>query len=112
MTGAADELFEYLVEDPDRPGGLSEEAQAHEPGNFLRHVGSLSGSKIADGLIDPKLVLSWLLTTLGAGAFWTGLLVPVRESLALLPQLFTTPAITAQPVRKWFWAGGSVTISF
>ena len=103
-----DELFEYLVDDPDRPGGLSEAAKADEPGNFLRHVGSLSGSKIADGLIDPKLVLSWLLTTLGAGAFWTGLLVPVRESLALLPQLFTTPAITAQPVRKWFWAGGSV----
>ncbi|MBS1303943.1 MFS transporter [Loktanella sp. SALINAS62] len=103
-----DELFEYLVDDPDRPGGLSETAQGHEPGSFLRHVVSLSGSKIADGLIDPKLVLSWLLTSLGAGAFWTGLLVPVRESLALLPQLFTSPVITGQAVRKWFWAGGAV----
>ncbi|SEP99874.1 hypothetical protein SAMN05428995_102267 [Loktanella sp. DSM 29012] len=102
-----DDLFEYLVDDPDTQGGLSDDAAAVEPGSFLRHVLSLSGSKIADGLIDPKLVLSWLLTSLGAGAFWTGLLVPVRESGALLPQLFTTPVITRQTIRKWFWAGGA-----
>ena len=100
-------LFERLVDDPDRAGGLEPAAQEVEPGSFLRHVAALSGSKIADGLIDPKLVLSWLLTHLGAGPLWVGLLVPVRESGALLPQLFTTPYITAAPIRKWFWAGGS-----
>ena len=102
-----DSLFAHLVDDPDRAGGLGDEAQAAEPGSFLRHVAALSGSKIADGLIDPKLVLSWLLTHLGAGPLWVGLLVPVRESGALLPQLLTTPYITASPIRKWFWAGGS-----
>ncbi|MCF7697945.1 MFS transporter [Loktanella sp. M215] len=102
-----DALFRRVVDDPDSDGGLPEAARAVEPGSFLRHVAALSASKIADGLIDPKLVLSWLLTHVGAGPFWVGLLVPVRESGALLPQLLTTPWITAAPVRKWFWAGGS-----
>ncbi len=100
-------LFRRLVDDPDAAGGLSDSARTAEPGSFLRHIVALSGSKIADGLIDPKLVLSWLLTHLGAGPLWVGLLVPVRESGALLPQLITTPYITAAPIRKWFWAGGS-----
>jgi len=103
-----DEVFERLVGEADEPGGLSAEAEAHEPGNFLRHVGALSASKIADGLVDPKLVLSWLLTHLGAGAGLTGLLVPVREAGALLPQLFTAGAIRALPRRKWAWTLGAV----
>lgn len=108
MTHPVDTIFRRLVANPTAQGGLSDDAKAVEPGNFLRHALALSGSKIADGLIDPKLVLSWLLTHLSAGAFWTGLLVPVREAGALLPQLFTTPYITAAPIRKWFWAGGSL----
>ena len=101
-------LFEAVTEDREVDSGLSDRAEAEEPGNFLRHVLALSASKIADGLIDPKLVLSWLLQHLGAGAFWVGLLVPVRESLALLPQIFTTPVITRARQRRWFWAGGAI----
>lgn len=103
----ADELFETLVEDPDPPGDLSDAAREAEPANFLRHLVSLAGSKVADGLLNPKLVLSWLLTHLGAGALWTGLLVPVREAGALLPQLFTSGAIHGLDRRKWAWAAGS-----
>ncbi|SEW22927.1 hypothetical protein SAMN04488515_1727 [Cognatiyoonia koreensis] len=105
-TKIADAVFEGLTETPDQAKGLSDKAIKAEPLNFIRHILSLSGSKIADGLIDPKLVLSWLLTHLGAGAFWTGLLVPVRESLALLPQIFTAPRIARMHRRKWAWAGG------
>ena len=101
-------VFDTIVEDPKADGGLDDSARAAEPGNFLRHVAALSASKISDGLINPKLVLSWLLMQLGAGAFWAGLLVPVRESLALLPQVVTAPRIAAQPLRKWFWAGGAM----
>ena len=106
-NSTTEEIFEAVTGDTADAPGLSDQAEAHEPGNFLRHVAALSASKIADGLIDPKLVLSWLLTHLGAGAFWVGLLVPVREAGALLPQLFTTPIITRQAIRKWFWAGGA-----
>ncbi|QWC86147.1 hypothetical protein KLP28_05375 [Nocardioidaceae bacterium] len=100
-------LFDRLVEDPDRDGGLDETARAAEPANFLRHGGSLASTKLADGLLDPKLVLSWLVTNLGASGVLVGLLVPIREAGALLPQLVTAPRIHAMARRKWAWAGGS-----
>jgi len=106
-TSYEETLFEALTDDTDDPGGLSEAAQADEPGNFLRHATSLSMTKLADGLLSPKLVLSWLLNTLGASSFLVGLLVPIREAGALLPQLFTAPRIHAMARRKWAWAGGS-----
>ncbi|MCQ0090777.1 hypothetical protein FGD77_03200 [Roseovarius sp. M141] len=65
-------------------------------------------SKVADGLIDPKLVLSWLLSHLGASSFFVGLLVPIREAGALLPQLFTAPRVQAMARRKWAWVAGSI----
>jgi len=103
----SDDLFDALVENPDDTSDLSEAQHAAEPGNFLRHVMALSASKVADGLLNPKLVLSWLLEHLGAGALWAGLLVPVREAGALLPQLFTAGAIHGMARRKWAWAAGS-----
>lgn len=101
-------LFRAVTRQHSDDGGLSGEAAHAEPKNFLAHALSLGASKVADGLVNPKLVLSWLLTHLGAGSVWVGLLVPARESLALLPQLLTAPHIAAQPRRKWFWAGGAV----
>lgn len=102
-----DRIFATLTDGSSGSSDLPEAAAKAEPASFLRHVIALSASKIADGLIDPKLVLSWLLTHLGAGPFWIGLLVPVREAGALLPQLLTTPLITRSAIRKWFWAGGA-----
>ena len=86
---------------------IPEEAFRHQPRNFLTHVVSLAGTKLGDGLADPKLVLAWLLGALGAPAAAIGLLVPVRESLALLPQLLIAPRIRAVASRKWVWALGS-----
>ena len=71
------------------------------------HVASLSATKLADGLIDPKLILSWLLNALGAPGYLIGALVPVREAGALLPQLALSRIIEARRVRKWIWALGS-----
>ncbi|WP_300379302.1 MFS transporter [Henriciella sp.] len=86
---------------------IPESACNHQPQNFLTHIVSLGATKTADGLIDPKLVLSWLLTQLGAPAVFIGLLVPVRESGALLPQLFTAASLRRLPQRKWAWSAGS-----
>lgn len=87
---------------------IPDSACREEPRSFLTHVVSLAGTKIADGLVDPKLVLSWLLATAGAPAAHAGLLVPVREAGALLPQLFTAASIRAMPKRKGAWAAGSI----
>ena len=87
---------------------IPEQACDEQPGNFTKHVVSLASTKTGDGLVDPKLVLSWLLTALGAPAFMVGLLVPLREAGALLPQLFIAAAVRSLPQRKWVWAGGSL----
>ncbi|MFP7675147.1 MFS transporter [Marivita sp. S0852] len=74
---------------------------------YLIHTSSLVLTKTADGLIDPKLVLAWLLNAIGAPGYIIGLLVPVRESGSLLPQLLLAQRIEARSQRKWFWVFGS-----
>ncbi|NNU79733.1 MFS transporter [Halovulum dunhuangense] len=71
------------------------------------HATSLGLTKLADGLIDPKLVLAWLMTALGAPAAMIGLLVPIREAGALLPQLFISGRIRATEAARHVWAMGS-----
>lgn len=87
---------------------IPEESCREQPRNFLLHVAALSSSKTADGLLDPKIVLAWLIGAIGAPTFMLGLLVPIREAGALLPQLVIAAAIRSMPVRKWIWAIGSV----
>ncbi|MGY6706453.1 MFS transporter [Roseinatronobacter sp.] len=102
--------FETLTSDDDGRvcKDISDKACKEQPANFLRHAAALGLSKAADGLADPKLVLAWLMTHLGAPAGLVGLLVPVREAGALLPQLFTAARIRAMGQRKWAWVGAAV----
>ncbi len=86
---------------------IPESACAEQPENFLKHITALAATKTGDGLADPKLVLSWLLSSLGAPAYLIGLLVPLREAGALLPQLFIAATIRGRARRKWVWAWGS-----
>lgn len=82
-----------------------------EPGearNGVIHVAALSLTKVADSLIDPKLVLSWLLTALGAPGVVIGALVPVREAGALLPQLALARRVERATQRKWIWVVGAL----
>lgn len=79
-----------------------------QPANFFLQLGAYVCNKIGDELASAKLVLPWLLSAAGAPAFFIGLLVPLREALVLLPQLFVAALIRARAVRKWFWVGGSV----
>jgi hypothetical protein len=76
--------------------------------NPLIHTIALSLTKTGDGILNPKLVLAWLLTTLGASSSFIGFLVPIREAGALLPQLFTARKLQEVTVRKWWWIFGSI----
>ena len=86
---------------------IPESACREQPRNFLLQASSLAATKTGDGLADTKLVLPWLLTAVGAPAAAIGMLVPIREALALLPQLVISAGIRALPVRKWAWVAGS-----
>ncbi len=87
---------------------IPEESCREQPRNFVLHVCALAASKTADGLLDPKVVLAWLVGAIGAPTFMLGLLVPIREAGALLPQLVIAAAIRSMPIRKWVWAIGAV----
>lgn len=76
--------------------------------NATRHVLALTASKLSDGLVDPKLILSWLATSLGAPAALVGLLVPIREAGALLPQILLSARLQQRRIRKSFWAMGAL----
>jgi hypothetical protein len=104
------DLYDLLTGDEDARvcRDIPEVACREQPRNFFVHIGSLVASKTGDRLSSPKLVLSWLFTSLGAPTFMLGLLVPIRESLSLIPQLFVAGAIRRVGVRKWFWVAGSV----
>jgi hypothetical protein len=80
---------------------------SHAASNKLIHLASLSMTKIGDGLVDPKLVLSWALNAAGAPQAAIGLLVPLRESLAMLPQILEAAWLQGINRRKLVWAAGS-----
>ncbi len=87
---------------------LPESACREQPRNYGVHIVSLSLTKVGEGLADAKLVLAWLLDAIGAPTWALGLLVPVRESLAMLPQLVISARIRRLPIRKTVYVVGCV----
>lgn len=87
---------------------IPESACDEQPRNLMVHLASLAATKTGDGLLDPKLVLAWLMGALGAPAAAIGAIVPAREAFALLPQLLIAEPIRRMERRKWVWAAASV----
>ncbi len=73
-----------------------------------RLIGGLSLTKVGDRVVDPKTVLAWFLETAGAPVALTGLLVPIRESGALLPQAAISPWVARHERRTHVWIIGAV----
>ncbi|HAS23156.1 MAG TPA: MFS transporter permease [Idiomarina loihiensis] len=103
-------VYGYLAEDEDARvcKDIPESACNEQPRSFVLMLLSLTLTKLGDSLVSARLVLPWMLSSLGAPAMFISALVPLRESLALLPQLFVAQKLREQPVRKWFWVAGSV----
>lgn len=103
-------VYSLLYEDEDARvcKDIPEDACQHQPRNFVMSAIALTLTKSGDRLADPKITLAWLMSALGAPALLIGFLAPIRESLALLPQLFIARAIRQRPRRKFFWAIGSL----
>jgi MFS family permease len=90
------------LENPDDP------VAQNAPANFFRLLIARTASKIADRLSSPKTTLAWLLQSLGAPPLFTGLIVPLRESGSLLPQIFLSNYLKRFALRKWAWSLGSI----
>ncbi|WP_298493844.1 MFS transporter [uncultured Maritimibacter sp.] len=98
-TDVEREVYETLAGEP---------RDSAEARNGLIHMASLTLTKLGDGLMDPKLVLAWLLNALGAPAVFVSALVPLREAGSLLPQIFLAHRLNAMRQRRWKWVAGSL----
>jgi MFS family permease len=87
---------------------ITEEACDVVPKNFGKQVIASVCSKTGDQLSKPGLILTWLLSALGAPTAAIGLLAPIREAFALLPQMIVGGVIRQYPIRKGFWVAGSI----
>ncbi|HEX6386845.1 MAG TPA: MFS transporter [Anaerolineae bacterium] len=106
-----DEVYDFIIREEEGRtcAAIPDEACTDVPRNFILNGLNGSATKLAEQLASPGLVLPWLLATLGAPTALAGLLVPIRQAGALLPQLSVAGRIRRFPVRKWFWVGGGIT---
>jgi hypothetical protein len=102
-------LFDFISGDEDARvcRDIPEDACRHQPRNAFAYMLANLFNKIADELSSAKLILPWLLATLGAPAAFTGFLVPIREAGVLLPQLLVAAYIRSMPIRKNVWLWGA-----
>lgn len=102
-------IYDAILSDEDARAcrAIPESACKEVPGNFLTLLMAQFLTKIGDALINPKVTLPWILTVVGAPAFFISWLVPIRESGSLIPQLVIASAIRQLKVRKWAWVVGS-----
>ncbi|MBT8083274.1 MAG: MFS transporter [Gammaproteobacteria bacterium] len=104
------DLYELLTNEEDARlcRDIDERACRESPHNFTYLLASYFLTKLGDAIASPKTTLAWLTTAVGAPAFVLGLLVPIRESGSLIPQLFIGGIVRRLPVRKWVWVAGSI----
>lgn len=100
----AEQVYEFLVSEDDARAckDIEDSACREVPGNFMLLLAGQWFTKLSDTFASAKLVLPWLLSSAGVPAFFSGLLVPIRESGSLLPQLAIASVMRSYPVRKWF----------
>ncbi len=110
-TGSlANRIYQYLLDDEEDARvceDIPEEACVEVPRNFFKIGTSQTLTKLADELSNAKTVLPWLLGTIGASAFWVGLLVPIRESASMLPQIIIGSFVRHRAIRKNVWILGA-----
>ncbi|MDZ7661703.1 MFS transporter [Thiohalophilus sp.] len=86
---------------------ISDSACNDQPRNFFAYLIANLLGKIADEIASARLILPWLLASVGAPAAFTGFLVPIREAGVLLPQLVVAAIIRRMAIRKTVWLLGA-----
>ncbi|MEE4330660.1 MAG: MFS transporter [Wenzhouxiangella sp.] len=103
-----DQAYQKLVNEEDARvcRDIDDEACRVVPGNFFLHIITQFLTKLGDAVANPKTILAWMLSALGAPGIFTAFLVPIRESGSLIPQLLIGSFVRRFPVRKWTFVLG------
>ena len=107
---SASAIYEKLVDEEDARAcaDIPESACRETPRNFVLILAAQLMTKLGDALVSPKIVLAWIMASVQAPVALTALLVPVRESGSLIPQLVIAGWVRRFAVRKWVWVAGSL----
>lgn len=87
---------------------IPEDACSQQPEAFRLQLAAQSLSKLADTLASSRVVLPWLFAAIAVPSTFIAWLVPLRESLSLLPQLVVAAQLRRHPLRRGFYVGGAV----
>ena len=103
-----DRVYDGLFDDDDGRvcRDIDDAACTDLPRNFFTLTAGAALTKLGDALINPKATLPWLLAAMGAPAWMASVVLPLRESGSMLPQLAIGGIVRALPMRKWAWVGG------
>lgn len=103
-------LYDKLMNQEDARAckAIDENACREVPGNFFLQIISQFLTQLGDAISNPKIILPWVLESVAAPLYLLGLLVPIRESGSMLPQLLIASYVRRMPIRKWVWVLGSL----
>lgn len=101
-------LYDKLVSPVDT-SDMPDDVARDVPANGMKFIAANGLQNAGDQVINPKTVLPWLLTAQGAPGLAIALLVPIRESLSMLPQAALTPWVKRRAHRKSVSVAGSIT---
>ena len=87
---------------------LDDDACRWVPRNFFVYLTSNTLTTLGDALSSPKTVLAWVMASVGAPTAMVAMLVPIRESGSMLPQLALGGWVRRRPLRKPIWLLGSL----
>ena len=104
-----DNLYQLVADEEDARScrDLDDGACRWVPRNFFVYLISQTLTSLGDALSSPKTVLTWVMASVGAPTALIALLVPIRESGSMLPQLALGGWVRRRPLRKPVWLVGS-----
>ena len=108
VTEALFRLFVPVRSTPEDTATIAADVRDRVAANGLRQVAAQSLQSAGEQVVNAKTVLPWLASTLSVPPVFLGLLVPIRESGSMLPQVAMTSYLRRLRHRKYAWALGAV----
>ncbi|PTX59272.1 MFS transporter [Kordia periserrulae] len=87
---------------------ITEDACKHAPKNYFLILISNVLTKLGDTMSNPKTVLTWLMSYVNSPVYLISMIVPIRESGSMIPQIALASYVNTKAIRKWIWIVGAI----
>lgn len=108
-TSKLDKVYDLINSEKEKRicTDIDEKACQYVTKNYFLIFLSNMLTSLGDTLSNPKTVLAWLMNYVHAPVSLISLIVPIRESGSMLPQIFIAGFLRQKAIRKWIWVVGS-----